>query len=294
MINLSSNLKISVITACLDSEKYLERTILSVLSQSYKNIEYIIIDGGSKDATLKIIDKYKGRISCVISEKDSGIYDAQNKGIKLATGDILCVLNSDDCFYNEYVVEDIVNFFQQNKVDFVYGNMLCSDLANSEIILKTYPRNLTKRFFLRGPLGHSATFFHRDCFSKAGYYDTHYKISADYEWYLRALFKYGLRTAYLNQIISVFHIGGKSSNPNLLLPEMRQVQKLYFNPLELFINRCINFIFYGDIFRIVAKLVFTKKGYNFLRNLNRKLAIRHLPDIREKIFGDKANDQNTI
>lgn len=265
------NPKVSVITPCLNSEKYLERTILSVLSQSYLNIEYIIIDGGSKDATLKIIHKYSEHIANLISEPDNGIYDAQNKGIKLATGEILCILNSDDRFYSTKVIEKIVDFFKQHKADFVYGNMLYSNLDNSEVRLIKFPEYLTKRYFLRGPLGHQATFFHKDCFIKAGYYDTHYKISADYEWYLRALFKKGLRASHINEIIVIFQEGGKSNNWDLRLSETDSVLKSYFKPSEILIGKIINLFLYGDLLRFIGKMILRRKGYNYLRSIVRKI-----------------------
>ncbi len=272
-MSLSSlNSKVSVITVCLNSERFLERTIRSVISQTYKNIEYIIVDGGSKDNTLKIVDRYRDRIGHFISEPDNGIYDAQNKGLRMAKGEIICVLNSDDYFYNHDVIREVVNFFLQNKdVDFVYGDILCFNSDNSEAYLKRYPNYIPKRYFLMNPLAHSATFFHKDCFIKAGYLDTRYKISADFEWYLRALYKKGLSAAHINKIISVFREGGFSGNEILRLSETDMVLKLYFNPTEMVILEFINFFLYLNFLRFMIKLIFRKKGYEFLRLRLRKV-----------------------
>ena len=109
-------MKISIVTVTLNSEKTLERTIKSVLGQNYSDVEYIIIDGGSTDGTLNIIEKYKDKISKVISEKDNGLYDAMNKGIKLSTGDIVGILNSDDFFYNEEVLSIVANSFEDKEI----------------------------------------------------------------------------------------------------------------------------------------------------------------------------------
>lgn len=271
MSGISLGPKVSVITACLNSERHIERTIQSVLSQSYKNIEFIIVDGGSTDKTLEIINKYTKFIAYLISEPDNGIYDAQNKGLKLATGDILCVLNSDDCFYDNHVIEKVVDFLKNKEdIDFVYGNMLCLNPETQQAYLKKYPARLKKRFFLRGPLGHPATFLKRDCFTKAGFYDARYRISADYEWYLRALFKKRLRAARMNEITSIFQEGGRSANDALRLTETEAVLRTYFTPLEILLGKTINFILHGDLLRFIAGVILQKKGYKFFRTLGRK------------------------
>ena len=269
--------KVSIITVCLNSEKYVERTIQSVLSQSYKHIEYIVLDGKSTDGTLEILNKYRNRVSYLISETDNGIYDAMNKGIRLATGDFLNFLNSDDRFYDTDIVEKVISFLKKNKgVDFIYGNLMCFNPTKSEVYLKKYPRVITKRYFLRSPLGHPSTFYHKDCFKKAGLFDSRYKISADYEWYLRALFRKGLKAAYINETICIFQEGGKSSNDNLRLSETGSVLKLYFNPVEMHIGKFFNCFFHVDLFRFISRVLLNKKGYRILRSLYRKFnKIRH-------------------
>ncbi|HRP58868.1 MAG TPA: glycosyltransferase family 2 protein, partial [Vicingus sp.] len=130
------NPKVSIITVCYNSEKTIEDTIKSVANQSYPNIEYIVIDGGSTDNTLAIIDKYKDKISTVISEKDHGIYDAINKGIKLATGDIIANLNSDDFYIDSDVITDVVATFENEKTDTLYADLYYVDAVDTNKIIR--------------------------------------------------------------------------------------------------------------------------------------------------------------
>jgi glycosyltransferase involved in cell wall biosynthesis len=117
-------MKVSIITASYNSEKTIRKAIQSVISQTYKDIEYIIVDGASSDNTLNIVHEYQDKISTIISEKDSGIYHAFNKGIEIASGDIVGFLNSDDCFANEHVIEEIVLHFKKTNCDVVYGDLI--------------------------------------------------------------------------------------------------------------------------------------------------------------------------
>ncbi len=116
-------MKISIITITYNSEKTLDDTIKSVLSQNYNDIEYIIVDGNSKDSTIDIVKSYGDKISKFVSEKDSGIYDAMNKGLHLATGDVVGILNSDDVYFDEHVIEKVMHEFQKENVDSVYGDL---------------------------------------------------------------------------------------------------------------------------------------------------------------------------
>src|SRR6056297_712631 len=131
---MKSNFKVSIITVSLNSKHTIVDTIESVLNQSYDDIEYIIVDGGSSDGTADIINAYRNKISKFISEKDEGIYDALNKGIKLASGDIIGILNSDDFFYANDVVEQVVKEFMENDVDAVYGDVQFVSPAKDKIV----------------------------------------------------------------------------------------------------------------------------------------------------------------
>ena len=118
-----NNLKISIVTVCYNSEKYIRTAIDSVLNQTYNNIEYIIIDGASKDQTMDIVKSYGDSIQVVVSELDKGIYDAMNKGLKLATGDYVAVLNSDDFYTNNEVIQHVVNCLEENKTDSLFADL---------------------------------------------------------------------------------------------------------------------------------------------------------------------------
>lgn len=268
---LKNNPNVSIITVCLNSEKYIERAVKSILSQTYKNIEYVVIDGGSTDGTLNILNKYKSSINCLISEQDKGIYDAMNKGIRKSTGDIIYFLNSDDYLYNERAVEDAVHFFSNKKADLVYGDCLCRSQFNNEVHLKKHFHVAAKRHFLKGTIVQSAIFFKRSCFLKAGYFKIRYKIAADHRWYLKALFKKRLRAAHISQIISVFQEGGASSNKELCSLETESIHRLYFSPFDILTGKSINFLLYGDIFRVAVRAVLKKKGYESLRRKSREI-----------------------
>ena len=267
--------KVSIITACLNSEKYLERAIQSVLSQSYSNIEHIIIDGGSIDNTTNIIKKYKDHISYWISEPDTGIYDAMNKGIKQATGDIIYFLNSDDKFYDTAVIKKIVDYFNKDKnMDFLYGNVINSYADSSQNWVGKYPALLTKMYLIRNTIAHQETFFRKRCFERVGLFDTRYKILSDYDWYLRALYKYKLRYKHTKQIISFFQHGGISTieeYETCKRAERRTVQEIYFTPVELQMAKWSNLFIYGDFFRIIGRLIFREKGYRLIVSCKNKL-----------------------
>src|SRR5690606_9007236 len=123
-------MKVSVITISYNAESTIEETIQSVVNQKYKDVEYILIDGASQDATLKIIEKYKTRIHNVLSEPDNGVYDAMNKGVALATGDLIAILNADDVYANSYVIADVVGVIQNSGADTCYGNLEYVDRFN--------------------------------------------------------------------------------------------------------------------------------------------------------------------
>jgi len=278
------NLKVSVITVCLNSAEYLERAICSVLSQTYKNIEHVIIDGGSTDNTLNIIRKYENCISYWVSESDSGIYDAMNKGIKQATGDIIYLLNSDDRFYDAKVIERVVDSFNRNRVDFIYGDILSEYIEKPGFSLGKYPSFITRLYLTRRTIAHQATFIYRRCFKEVGYFDTRYKILSDYEWLLRALYKNRLRYKHIKQIISVFQCGGISTNKDnrtQIMLEEESIQRIYFTPFELHIAKWLNFFIYADFLRVIARIILRKKGYQLLVGYKNKLFNEFSPSNEE-------------
>ena len=180
-------MKISIITVCLNSEKTIERTIKSVITQKYRDIEYILIDGNSKDKTIDIINKYKSSISKIISEKDNGIYSAINKGLKLATGEVISILHADDYYINDKVLNDIAEKFKidQNLQCYI-GTTLMKRKENSEILRKYSPINFKKWMMYLGiSPPHPSMFLKRSVYKKYGFYKEDYKIASDFEFYLR-------------------------------------------------------------------------------------------------------------
>lgn len=207
-------MRVSIITVTYNSEKYLETCIRSVLSQTYHNIEYIIIDGDSKDGTKAIIDRYKDKIAIYVSEPDYGIYDAMNKGIKAATGDIVGILNSDDLFENNQVISNIVGeFTQDGALDMVYGDLLYVLPDSTETIKRKWiSRPYYKNFFDEGHVPpHPTLYIKRHIYQKVGLFDLDYRLAADYEFMLRAFKKHNFRSKYISQYLVRMRLGGATN-----------------------------------------------------------------------------------
>lgn len=185
-------MKISIITVCFNSESTIEDTIKSVLSQDYEDIEYIIIDGGSKDRTLEIIHKYSDHISKIVSEPDKGIYDAMNKGIRLSTGELIGILNSDDMFASDDTVSKVVGRVDEVSSEMIYfGDIAIVDREHVGNVKRRYSvSEFTKSKLKLGVMPpHPATFVPRSIYERIGVYKIDYKIAADFEFYVRATIK---------------------------------------------------------------------------------------------------------
>ncbi|QKS82229.1 glycosyltransferase family 2 protein [Pseudomonas bijieensis] len=177
-------MKISIITVCYNGVDTIRDTIESVLAQQYKNIEYIIVDGASKDGTLDVISEYDGRIAKVISEPDKGIYDAMNKGVRAATGDYVGILNSDDFFAGDHVIQDLVTHLQNNPgADATYADLVFVQRKQTEVVIRKYssagfsPWKIRFGFMIPHP-----TFYaRRELFQRFGDYKLGYRVSADFE-----------------------------------------------------------------------------------------------------------------
>lgn len=205
-------MKISIITVCFNSASTLEKTILSVASQTYRNIEYIIIDGNSKDETVNIIKKNETIISKWISEPDNGLYDAMNKGLKLATGEVIGILNSDDTFLSSRVIEDLAIFHQKNNIDASVGNIVQHKKNGKIVRFYSSKRWNPQKLKIGFMPPHPAIFFKRTLFEKFGYYKLEYKIAADYELITRFFLKYKINWKYSNITSTAMLIGGLSSS----------------------------------------------------------------------------------
>lgn len=216
-------MKISVITVCYNSESYIRDCIESVINQSYSNLEYIIVDGKSTDGTLKIIENYKYYIHKLISESDTGIYNAMNKGILCATGDIIGILNSDDYFADNKIIERIVQAFQQEKaIDAIYGDVQFVKPNNLDKVVRYYSsKKFTPFKFRYGFMpAHPSFYVKHEWFEKLGYYREDYQIAADYELLIRFLYKQKLKCKYIEMPFVSMRTGGisnKSFKSNYIL-----------------------------------------------------------------------------
>jgi len=208
--------RISIITVVKNNAQTIKDAIDSVLSQTYQNIEYIVVDGASTDGTVDIVQSYGDKIDKFISEPDNGLYDAMNKGIKLATGDIVGILNSDDFYIAEHVIEKVVKEFQEKGVDSVYGDLVYVDASDTDKIVRYWESKPYKKgLFYKGWHPPHPTFFVRnEIYKKYGLFNLDFKIAADYEIMLRYLVKYEISCSYIPEVIVSMRTGG-TSNKNL-------------------------------------------------------------------------------
>lgn len=208
------SLKISIITVAYNAESSIEDTIKSVINQSYDNIEYIIIDGASTDTTLEKCFKYENKIFKIVSEKDKGIYDAMNKGVELATGDIIGILNADDFYANNDVLKDVANQFKNKGIEGLYSNLVYVDGVDTSKITRTWISGEYKtNAFKKGWMPPHPTFFvTKECYTKYGGYSLNLRSAADYELMLRLIHKHKIKVGYLNKITIKMRVGGVSNS----------------------------------------------------------------------------------
>ncbi|MEO6882670.1 MAG: glycosyltransferase family 2 protein [Bacteroidia bacterium] len=207
-----SPLKISIITVCFNSEATIEETLKSVISQDYPNIEYIVIDGKSTDATLFIIEKYRNNIQKFISEKDEGLYFAINKGIEMASGEVIGILHSDDFYMNKNVLTKVMKLFTETQSDSVYGDLQYIDNVSNKIIRHWKAGHYSENLFLKGWMPpHPSFFVLKKIFFQYGFFNTIFQSAADYELMLRFLHKHKISTHYLPEVLVKMRVGGKSN-----------------------------------------------------------------------------------
>lgn len=206
-------MKVSVITVCKNSESTIEKAANSLISQTYENREYIVIDGGSTDGTLEIIRKHEDKVDVLVSEPDSGIYNAMNKGIERSSGDVLFFLNSDDYFHDDQVLSDIIDEFRKDsKIKVVYGNAVMFDGGSEKLMRHD---NVTKKYFYKNTICHQAVFARKEVYETVGNFSEKYKIHADTDWLMRAYFIPGNAAGfkYVDRNVCFFSAGGICSNP---------------------------------------------------------------------------------
>jgi glycosyltransferase involved in cell wall biosynthesis len=205
-------MKISIITVTYNSAKTVAHTLQSVDDQDYEDIEHILVDGGSRDETVAIIQSFP-HVAKWVSERDDGLYDAINKGISMATGDVVGILNSDDFFPSNHIVSRIVQAFDEDHVDAVYGDIAFVKPGKLEKIVRLYSSaNFTPQKFGYGYMpAHPSFYARRSCYEQFGLYKLDYKIAADYELLMRFMFRHKISHTYIPEILVYMRTGGVSN-----------------------------------------------------------------------------------
>lgn len=244
------NLKISIITVSFNSQETIEDTIKSIENQTYNNIEYIIVDGLSSDDTIKIASKYPNVVSKLITEKDNGLYDAMNKGIDLATGDVIGILNSDDLFCDNFAVEKVMNIFNQNPdLDSVYADIFYVSKENTNNIVRKWVSGFQKKFKKGWHPAHPTFYVKKEVYNRYGGFNLSFRLAADFELMLRFLEKYKISTYYLSAPLIKMRLGGETNKSfkNILNQNVECIRAFKEN------NIPVNTFFY-PIYRIIPKL----------------------------------------
>jgi glycosyltransferase len=205
-------MRVTIITATYNSASTVRDTLISVAGQQYHDIEHLIIDGRSKDDTLAIVQEFP-HVAEAVSEKDNGIYDAMNKGIKLATGEVIGILNSDDFYTDEKVVMKVMEAFKDPFVDVVYGDLQYVRQNNVHVVTRTWKSGQYKRknFYYGWMPPHPAFFVRRKIYEEVGLFNTDLRSAADYEMMLRILVKHNARACYVPGIMVKMRAGGVSN-----------------------------------------------------------------------------------
>lgn len=243
-------MRISIITATYNSAASIKDCLSSVNIQTFQNIEHIIIDGASTDNTLEIIKSTPNRITKIISEPDRGIYDAMNKGIAIATGDIIGILNSDDFLASEDILELIAKTFEQNKGDAIFGNLDFVASNNTEKVIRKWKSTPFKQgSFAKGWHSPHPTFYvRREIYEKYGMFDVSLNVSADFEIMLRFIERYKIKTHYLDRVIVKMRYGGESTG------SIRKIIRGNRNIIKAFKKNGIKVSPFYPFIRLVPKL----------------------------------------
>lgn len=251
-------IKFSIVTVCYNSATTIQDTIESVLAQTYKNIEYIVVDGNSKDTTLEIIKKFEpkfGERMKWISEPDRGLYDAMNKGIKMSTGDIIGIVNSDDLFSDKDAITKIVEIFENHEnIDSVYADLFYVNKENISKIIRRWISGTRRPFKYGWHPAHPTFYLKKDIYQQYGFFNLDFKLAADFELMLRFIDRYKITTYYLNEPLLKMRLGGETNKSisNIISQNIECIRAFKVNNLK------VNAFLY-PIFRIVPKLLQFKK-----------------------------------
>jgi len=247
-------MKITIITICYNSAATLEKTILSVAEQSYKNIEYIVVDGNSNDGTLELLKKHQDTISQWVSEPDKGLYDAMNKGIAMATGDVIGILNSDDTFYSKTVIEQIAGFHATTTIDASVGNIMQHSARGKVVRIYSSKYWTPEKLKIGFMPPHPSIFFKAALFQHYGKYEMGFVIGADYELITRFFLKNKIVWKYSGITTTSMLVGGLSSSGTasykLITKEIQKallMNGISFSPLK------IQFRFFWKIIGFIKK-----------------------------------------
>ncbi len=236
---------VSIITINLNNSKGLQQTMQSVFAQTFPDYEYIVIDGASEDGSKEYIEQHAEKLTHWISEKDSGIYNAMNKGIARARGEYLLFLNSGDYFYNPESLHLLSKKTGDRKI--VYGNVLVNEKDGKEWVYK-FPDELSFGFFNYTNLPHQATLIKKELFQKIGLYDERYKVVSDWKFCMDAICKYNCTYQHVNETIAVFNTGGISTNPETKELIANEREDVFKNGYVLFMRE------YKEYFQIKSEV----------------------------------------
>ena len=222
-------MRVSIITTCYNREKTIAQAIESVLSQDYPDIEYIVVDGGSTDNSFKIVRSYGSQISKAVSERDGGMYEAINKGIKMATGDIVGLLHSDDFLIHNHIISEIVERFKLTSADIVYGDGLFVDAHQTDKVIRDWRSGNYRRWKVR--LGwlplHPTVYIKRNAIEQYGLYNEKYQIAADSDFLVRYLYRADLKVGYLGKYVVRMRMGGLSTDSQKRKTMWKEDVKMY-------------------------------------------------------------------
>lgn len=241
----------------LNGAETIFRTLQSIRSQNYANLEHVIIDGGSKDGTLDVIDKYKVSNTILISEKDYGLYDAMNKGLKLASGDIICFLNSNDYYADDNILDVVVENFSNANCDIVFGDVEYFDKNRIEVTVRRYNSSSfsPEKLYLGWMPAHPSLFLRRSIVQSVGLFKSHYTIAGDFD-YIARIFKENLvNFKYLHKVLVRMETGGISSSGlrskitlnREILRSCREnsIKTNYFNMFRRYLSKMWEYTFFG-------------------------------------------------